>query len=186
MSKHNPITWTVAGAVWIAVPIACFAGIAAHAATPTVYLQDSTIVGSGGTLTITRLPLFNGSRTVYDDVTIPFSVGPTGVLTVDTPSITTSRPLITSHFLPGTYTAIGGAKDATITVAGPNAGQNGTTVWSAAAVKPDGSTQVVSANWTAGPLSDNPPAAAYIKQYGILPIRTRAMDSVRMPTGTTS
>lgn len=140
----------------------------AGAATPTVYLQDAQIVGSGGTLTIMRLPFNNGSKLVYKDVTIPFSVE-AGSIVIGTPVVAKPPKLVTSGFVPGTYTTSGGKADATATVTGPGVGVGGSTVWSMAAKAPDSGTPIVGVQWTVGPLSDNPPAAAYLQGYGITP-----------------
>jgi len=55
-------------AVPAALGLAVVFGSAAMAATPTPYLQDSTIVGSGGTLTATDVPVETSTGSlVYKD-----------------------------------------------------------------------------------------------------------------------
>jgi hypothetical protein len=139
----------------------------AYGQSPTVFLQDSTITGADGTLIISELPfLFNG-KVLYDDVTIPFSVGAKGTLTVGKASITKSVMPITSNFAAGTYNIPGKPKYAAIQVTGPAVGTGGSTVWSLAALAPNGETPLVSGQWTVGPLSDDPDVQAYIKKYKI-------------------
>ena len=58
-------------------------GSPADAATPTPYLQDSTIVGSGGTLTITDMPVQTSTGSlVYKDVTIQLNAATNGNVTI--------------------------------------------------------------------------------------------------------
>jgi hypothetical protein len=136
----------------------------------TVFLQDSTFVGAGSTLTVSRLQFTNGSGAVEcDDVAIPF-VSSAGDLTVGTPEVTSCAKLRTNHFVAGTYVLPSSPKDNTIAVAGPAAGRGGSTVWSLAlAGTYDSGTAMISARWTAGPLSDGPDAAAYLKHCNITP-----------------
>lgn len=76
-------------------------GSALAASSPTLYLQDSTIVGSGDTLTITRVPDISGAGTKYYDVTIQFSVGSNGAISisVNSPQITPSPTLKIARFV---------------------------------------------------------------------------------------
>ncbi len=68
----------------------------------TVFLQDSAFVGTGDTLTVSRLQFTNGSGAVEcDDVAIPF-VSSAGDLTVGTPKVTTCGKLKTRGFVAGT------------------------------------------------------------------------------------
>lgn len=154
-----------AAAVLSSVAVIC---PAARAASPTVYLQNSMIVGSGGTLTISRLPFNNGTRIIYDDVTIPFSVQ-AGALVIGNLVAKPSQKLLTNGFVPGVYTTLGGKADATATVTGPGVGVGGSTVWSVAAKAPDSGTPITAVQWTVGPLSDNPTVQAYLKTYAITP-----------------
>ena len=135
-----------------------------------VFLQDFTFVGTGDTLTVSRLQFTNGSGAVEcDDVAIPF-VSSAGDLTVGTPKVTTCGKLKTRGFVAGTYVLPSSPKDNTIAVAGPAAGRGGSTVWSLALTGTDDpGTKMLSARWTAGPISDNPEAAAYLKSCNITP-----------------
>ncbi len=85
-------------------PLACafaalpFAALAvagpAAAATPTSYLQNGAIVGTGQTITISRLPVRLGNGALaYKDVTIQLDVSANGTLTyADTRPLETNSP----------------------------------------------------------------------------------------------
>ncbi len=158
----------ILSAIGLALGALCF-GSPANAASPEVYLEDSTVVGSGGTLAISRLQFTNGTTLQCDDVTIPFSVGTGGGLTVGAPTLTKCVSLITSHFVQGTYAGPGKAPDVTITVTGPGVGVGGSTVWSLRAATVDNNTPLSSARWVVGPLSDNPDAQAFLTSCKITP-----------------
>jgi hypothetical protein len=161
---HRP---AVISALGLTLSAACFDS-PAIAAEPKVFLEDATIVGADGTLAISRLQFTDGTTVECDDVTIPFSAG-AGGLTVGAPTLTKCVPLKTDHFVPGTYAGPGKAPDVTITVTGPGTGVGGSTLWSLQAAKVDSNTPLSNAQWTAGALSTNPNAEAYLKGCKIAP-----------------
>jgi hypothetical protein len=144
----------------------------AAAATPTPFLEDSTIVSTGGTLTATRVPVETATGSiVYQDVTIQLDATAKGGLTLAPgyPKIQPSPPILTSGFLAGHYagppTVASG--NYLVTVTGPGIGGNGTTVWSLTAAKwANACTAPLSATWYSGPISENP-LAPRIKRAGI-------------------
>jgi hypothetical protein len=137
----------------------------AMAAAPTPFLEDSTIVGAGGTLTATCVPVETSTGSVvYQDVTIQLNATPQGGLTLAPgyPKVQPCPPLITSGFLAGNYVGpatVGGSKFL-ITVTGPGRGVGGTTSWSSAASKGANSCTVpLTATWYTGPIANNPLAS---------------------------
>ncbi|MGH7047474.1 MAG: hypothetical protein ACREE2_13920 [Stellaceae bacterium] len=143
----------------------------AFAATPTPYLQDSTIVGNGGTITATDVPVETSTGSlVYKDVTIQLNAAANGNLTMAPgyPKVVNAINPILNHFVAGAYTAppsIG--SKLLVTVNGPGIGAGGTTVWSLAPSNgANCGTYPASATWYTGPIAGNP-LAARIKQAGI-------------------
>jgi hypothetical protein len=144
----------------------------AAAATPTPFLQDSTIVGAGGTLTATRVPVETSTGSVVcQDVTIQFNASTKGALTLAPgyPKIQPCPPLITSNFLAGNYagppTIVRGKY--LVTVGGPAAGPGSSTAWSLVATNgADLCTVPVTATWYTGPIANNP-LAPRLKKAGI-------------------
>src|SRR5262249_29686344 len=99
----------------------------AAAATPTPFLQDSTIVGTGGTLTATRVPVETSTgNIVCQNVTIQFLANTKGGLTLAPgyPKIQPCPPLIASNFLAGNYVGPPNIAQGKylVTVSGPAAG----------------------------------------------------------------
>jgi hypothetical protein len=146
-------------------------GSAAMAATPTPYLQDSTIVGSGGTLTATDVPVQTSTGSlVYKDVTIQLNAATNGNLTIAPgyPKVVPAIAPILDHFIAGNYVAPTTlASKVLITVNGPGVGAGGTTIWSLA--PSSGAvcgTYPASATWYTGPIASNP-LAARLKKAGI-------------------
>lgn len=95
-------------AVPAALGLAVVFGSAAMAATPTPYLQDLTIVGSGGTLTATDVPVETSTGSlVYKDVTIELSAATNGNLTIASgyPKVVAATNPILDNFVAGSYTA---------------------------------------------------------------------------------
>ncbi len=138
---------------------------------PYVLFQDSTLTGSGSTVTASRLAVVLATGTIYEDVTMQFDVDAQGNLTVAPgyPQIVPSATPIVTHFRAGTYvgpsTILGGK--ATITVSGPGAGPGGTTEWTIAAqTGADPCTYPSSATWYVGPLANNP-LASRLQKIGI-------------------
>lgn len=158
--------------IGVALGISAIIGSPAVALTPTSYLQDFTIVGAAGTLTVTTLPVQTATGSfVYWDMTILLNADNKGNLTLAPgyPKFQKSVPFIVSNFEAGTYAAsatIENGKDL-ITVSGPGVGPEGTTIWSLATAKgADSCTVPVSATWYTGPIVDNP-LAARLKKDGI-------------------
>lgn len=148
-------------------------GSSAGAATPTPYLQDSTIVGSGATLTITNVPVETSTGSlVYKDLTILFDASTTGHLSIaagypqEQPAI---MPIL-SNFVAGNYagppTFVKG--QFLVTVNGPGVGgTGGATAWSLTTSSgADICTYPPLATWYTGPIADNP-LAARLKKVGL-------------------
>lgn len=147
-------------------------GSPADAATPTPYLQDSTIVGSGGTLTITDMPVQTSTGSlVYKDVTIQLNAATNGNVTIAPgfPKEQAAIAPILNNFVAGKYAGpptLASGKFL-VTVNGPGVGSGGATLWS---LTPSGGsscgTYPQSATWYTGPISSNP-LAARLKKAGI-------------------
>jgi hypothetical protein len=142
------------------------------AATPTPYLQDSTIVGSGGTLTATDVPVQTSTGSlVYKDVTIQLNADVKGNLTIAPgyPKVQPAPPLILNNFAAGEYVGpptLANGKFL-VTVNGPGVGAGGVTVWSLTpASGANCATYPMSATWYTGPIASNP-LAARLKKAGI-------------------
>lgn len=138
---------------------------AATAATPTPYLQDSTIVGSGGTLTITDVPVQTSTGSlVYKDVTIQLNAAVNGNLTIAPgyPVVRNAAEPILNNFAAGNYVGpltLGGGKFL-VTVTGPGVGPGGSTLWSLTpASGAYCGTYPQSVTWYTGPIANNPLAA---------------------------
>lgn len=141
-----------------------FAVAVASAQTPAPgpKFQYAAITGSGNTITISRVPVVNGSgQTVYQDMTIQFDSDGDGNLTVSSGSpVTSASPnLLTSSFQPGKYVGPKNAANgkASITVSGPGVVSGGSTAWSSTTNNDaDPCSYPVSATWYVGPLENNP------------------------------
>jgi hypothetical protein len=116
--------------------VAVIFGSAALAATPTPYLQDSTIVGSSGTLTATDVPVETSTGSlIYKDVTIELSAATNGNLTIASgdPKVVAAISPILNNFVAGSYTApTTPASKLLVTVNGPGVGAGAATAWSLA------------------------------------------------------
>lgn len=137
----------------------------ALAATPTPYLQDSTIVGSGGTLTATSVPVQTSTGSiVYKDVTIQLNAATNGNLTIAPgyPIVQNAPSFILNHFASGNYVGpptLGSGKFL-VAVSGPGAGSGGATLWSLTpAAGANCATYPQSVTWYTGPIAANPLAA---------------------------
>jgi hypothetical protein len=166
-SRRRQSTWAIAAGLGLAAVLA----VPAIAATPTPYLQDSTIVGSGGTITATDVPVETSTGSlVYKDVTIQLNAATTGNLTIAPgyPKVVNAISPILNNFVAGNYTAPTTlASKVLITVNGPGVGAGGATVWSLA--PSSGAvcgTYPASATWYTGPIASNP-LAARLKKAGI-------------------
>ena len=158
-------------AVPAALGLAVVFGSAAMAATPTPYLQNSTIVGSGGTLTATDVPVETSTGSlVYKDVTIELSAATNGNLTIASgyPKVVAATNPILDNFVAGSYTAPATlASKLLVSVAGPGVGAGGSTAWSLAPSSgANCGTYPASATWYTGPIASNP-LAARLKKVGI-------------------
>ena len=147
-------------------------GPAADAATPTPYLQDLTIVGSGGTLTITDVPVQTSTGSlVYKDLTIELSADVKGNLTIAKgfpKELNAIKPVL-NNFVAGTYAgpATLASGKFLVTVNGPGVSAGGLTAWSLTTPKgADCGTLPLSAIWYTGTIASNP-LAPRLKKAGI-------------------
>ncbi|MGH7115580.1 MAG: hypothetical protein ACREE9_13920, partial [Stellaceae bacterium] len=144
----------------------------AIAATPTPYLQDSTIVGSGGTITATDVPVETSTGSlVYKDLTIQLNADVKGNLTIARgyPKVVNAISPILNHFVAGHYAGpptLASGKFL-VTVNGPGVSSGGATAWSL--TPSSGSncgTYPQSVTWYTDPIASNP-LAARLKKAGI-------------------
>lgn len=165
--EHRSLTGLSKDVLRVGVILA-FSGALAYpaaAAQPTAFLEDSTIVGAGGTLTATRVPVETSTgNIVYQDVTIQLNATTKGGLTLAPgyPKVQLSQPLITSGFLAGNYAGPATLANGKylVTVTGPGVGTGGTTVWGLAASKGANiCTAPLTATWYTGPIASSPLAA---------------------------
>jgi hypothetical protein len=140
--------------------------------TPYALFQYATLVGSGNTLTASRIPVVVATgNTIFKNITIQFEVDPDGNLTVspDNPQISDAPPLQVSSFKAGSYigpgSILGGKTPAFVD--GPGATEGGATSWSfSTGSGADTCTYPNSATWYVGPI-ENTPVAARLKAAGI-------------------
>ena len=146
---------------------AVFVPIAALAATPTSYLEESAIVGVGQTITVTRLPVLgaNGGL-IYKNVTIALTIGTAGQITYAAaePVVTASPSPVVSSIQAGIYgdsanTAVGFA------IAGPGIGSGGNSVYTVTRSGPYCAVAQPGVFY-AGPISTTP-IAARVRAAGI-------------------
>jgi hypothetical protein len=156
----------------VALALAVVFGSAAMAATPTPYLQDSTIVGSGGTLTATDVPVQTSTGSlVYKDVTIQLNADVKGNLTIAPgyPKLQAAIAPILSNFVAGNYAGpptIASGKYL-VAINGPGLGGGGATAWSLSTAKgAECGTYPGSATWYTGSIAFNP-LASRLKKVGI-------------------
>jgi len=153
--------------LWLRIAAVLFSGLGctlAQAAEPR--LQDATITGNGGTITISRLPVHTAHGTIYRDVTIQLSVDEAGNVQFATrapgaPVTAPVRPALVQapslppkpqHFSPGTYEGPDGSlmklsRDET----------DGTVTWHFSTLHA-GSGTLEGASWQEGAIQDNPHA----------------------------
>jgi hypothetical protein len=151
----------------------------AQAAEPA--LQDATITGHGGTITISRLPVHTSHGTIYRDVTIELSVdeagnvhfatgaagapgGPAGQGPMVQPALVQapSVPPTTQHFRPGTFESADGA----LMQLRLRTASDGSQSWHFSTIRAGGS-PIEEASWQEGAIADNP-HAAIIRRAGIV------------------
>lgn len=139
---------------------------------PYALLQQSTITGSGNTITAINVPIVTSAGvTVYTNLMIQFNVDTNGNLTVSTgfPQQTTAVSPLVTGFLAGNYvgpSTINSGKNL-ITVAGPGVTAGGATEWSISATS--GAviyTDPASATWYVTPIA-NSPIASRLQSAGI-------------------
>lgn len=166
--RRKPLTWTISTGLGLG---AIFAS-PAIAATPTPYLQDSTIVGSGGTITATDVPVETSTGSlVYKDVTIQLNAATSGNLTIAPgyPKVVAAINPILNQFVAGHYVGpptLGSGKFL-VTVNGPGVSTGGATAWS---LTPSSGancgTYPQSVTWYTGAIASSP-LAARLKKAGI-------------------
>ncbi len=153
-SGRNAAPLTLAAIAW-----ALLAG-PAHTAEP--LLQDATIKGSGGTITISRLPVRTSHGIIYRDVTIQLSVdeegrvrfatgapaasGKAGPALVQSPSLP-PRP---QHFRPGTYEG----SDGSLMYLAVTTPPDGPKAWHLSTLRA-GSGTIETASWQEGAIAEN-------------------------------
>ena len=160
-------------AVAIAATFTWVAGTHAQSkGTPYALFQYATLVGSGSTLTVSRIPVVVAAgNTIFKNITIQFDVDPDGNLTLspDNPRVSDAPPLQVSSFKAGSYIGPGSILDGKTPafVDGPGAIDGGATSWSfSTAAGADYCTYPGSATWYVGPI-ENTPVAARLKKIGI-------------------
>ena len=161
----NSARRTARGALTLTVFSAVAFVARAQGQIPSAMFQNSTLTGSGNTMTATRVPVrISSSLTIYVDITTQFNVDLNGNLTLSAgyPQIVPSATLLTGNFKAGTYVAPSTLFNGKglVTVGGPGVTDGGTTTWSLnAATGADASLYPVSATWWVGPIANNPYAA---------------------------
>lgn len=157
----------------VAVALTWVAGTYAQSkGTPYALFQYATLVGSGNSLTASRIPVVVAAgNTIFKNITIRFDVDPDGniILSPDYPQISDAPPLQVSSFKAGSYigpgSILGGKTPAFVD--GPGATDGGATSWSfSTGSGADTCTYPNSATWYVGPI-DNTPVAARLKKSGI-------------------
>lgn len=169
--KIRRAAWIAAFA--IAATLTCVVGTRAQTkGTPYALFQYANLVGSGSTLTASRIPVVVAAgNTIFKNITIQFDVDPDGNLTLspDNPQISDAPPLQVSSFKAGSYigpgSILGGKTPAFVD--GPGATDGGATTWSfGTGSGADPCTYPNSATWYVGPM-ENTPVAARLKAAGI-------------------
>jgi hypothetical protein len=143
--------------------------------TPAMQLQYASIVGTGSTVTISRVPVTTSTGAiVYEDITTQFAVGANGQITnaAGYPKFVTSPTLPVANFKAGIYngpnfgTNNNSYNGMQIAVAGPGIASGGATEWTLTTTSAATATCTYppSATWYVGsPTSTNNPLAARLK-----------------------
>lgn len=141
----------------VALAVAASAGPAlAQART---YMEAATYGGAGNIMVLSRVPVVDGTGKIsYKDVTIPFAVSSTGVLTAGTAKVAASPGLAVGFFVAGKYKN----DNRVFHVSGPGVGPDGRTTWSIEAED----CALFNAGWTTGPVAGHP-SEARLKKVGI-------------------
>lgn len=123
------------------------------------HMEAATYSGVANTMILSRVPVVDANgRLSYKDVTIPFAVSSTGVLTAGAAKVTASPSLAVGFFVAGKYKN----GSAYFHVSGPGVGPDGRTTWSIESADcPD-----FNAAWTTGPVAGHP-AEARLTKVGI-------------------
>lgn len=178
MTTYNKTPRSARHAAWIAalviVPALSWVAVthAQSKGAPYALFQYSTLVGSGNTLTASRIPVvIAAGNTIFKNITIQFDVDPDGNLTIspDNPQMSDAPPLQVSSFKAGSYIGPGSILDGKTPafVDGPGVTDGGATSWSfSTAPGSDTCTYPGSATWYVGPIDSNP-VAARLKKVGI-------------------
>jgi hypothetical protein len=138
------------------VAASAFAPSSAQATTPAAAFDYATIVGSGNTIHVDRVPVIGSSgNVIYEDVQLTFrlTTDSTGNPTLSNPSttVTASPSLTTAQFQPGTYFALFSSTVVMATLTyGPNA-SGGSTVWALSLkTQPGGIPAPAQSSWQTG------------------------------------
>jgi hypothetical protein len=139
---------------------------------PFMAFQDATITSSSNTVVASRVPVLSSKGTInYQDVTLVFTIGSTGLLTLASPpKVTPSQNLITAGFKSGTYLGPGTVLNgnAKITVSGPGVAPGNATEWTlTAAAGANVCTFSTSATWYVSSSLATSPLAARLRAAGI-------------------
>jgi hypothetical protein len=149
--------------------VACVMQSGAQAQTspqpPYALFDQSTITGSGDTITVSWVPVVTAAGAVlFKNLTIQFHVDSAGNLTIASgyPQVVPAPTVQTSSFRAGNYVGPSGVLSgkALISVSGPGVTSAGATEWSlAASTGANASTYPASAAWYAAPIASSPLAA---------------------------
>src|SRR5438270_10519580 len=139
---------------------------------PFALFQQSTLTGSGNTITATQIPVVTATGiTVYVNATLQFNVDANGNLTLSPgfPQISPAPTLLTGSFRAGRYVGPSTVSNGKgfVTVGGPGVTDGGGTQWSLSATTgADPCTYPSTATWYVGPIASSP-VAARLKSAGI-------------------
>lgn len=138
-------------------------------APPYAEFQNSTLTGSGNTISASSLPVVTAGGILYFDVVVQFDVAADGTLTVSAgyPQYTKSPQPLVEHFKAGTYLGPDSSTEL-INVDGPGVGQGGSTMWSLGpASGAGGCLYPNTATWYVVKSLSSSPLAARLKAAGI-------------------
>ena len=136
---------------------------------PYAEFQNSTLTGSGNTISTSRLPVVTSSGTDYFDVVLQFDVAADGTLTVSAgyPQVVKSPQTLVGHFKAGTYLGPDSPTEL-INVSNPGVAGGGATVWSLGpASGASGCLYPNTATWYVVNALSASPLAARLKAAGI-------------------
>lgn len=117
----------------------------------TIFMESAQINGTAGTIRVTRLPVQDAVGNItYKNITLPFSVSATGVVTLNTAGvrIIASPTILANTFKPGKYKeATDSYTTYTVGTPGPGPGGRVTTTISG---------RYFNATWISGPITGHP------------------------------